>query len=160
MQWVLATTTTAPALGAISESSSLPSNHRNHMLSSEKSAGPQGSADFLLRFFLAEDMRAAVPGAGLDTKTYAAVVAQRTIYVILDLNNMQEEPQWRITAPSMARPQENTKKRRAASLRRCHLRTAKKLPLHFWNRCVRPTARPPQCVCLPPAGRQPGTLFR
>ena len=61
-------------------------------------------ADFLLRFFLAEDMRAAVPGAGLDTKTYAAVVAQRTIYVILDLNNMQEEPQWRITAPSMARP--------------------------------------------------------
>ena len=51
-----------------------------------------------------------------------------------------------------ARPQENTKKRRAASLRRCHLRTAKKLPLHFWNRCVRPTARPPQCVCLPPAG--------
>ena len=32
--------------------------------------------------FLAEDMRAAVPGAGLDTKTYAAVVAQRTIYVI------------------------------------------------------------------------------
>ena len=58
-------------------------------------------ADFLLRFFLAEDMRAAVPGAGLDTKTYAAVVAQRTIYVILILNNMQEEPQWRITAPSM-----------------------------------------------------------
>ena len=45
-------------------------------------------------------MRAAVQGAGLDAKTYAAVVAQRTIYVILVLNNMQEEPQWRITAPS------------------------------------------------------------
>ena len=61
-------------------------------------------ADFLLRFFLAEDMRAAVQEDALDIKTYAAVVAQRTIYVILDLNNMQEEPQWRITAPSGARP--------------------------------------------------------
>ena len=53
VQWVLATTTTAPAPGAISGSSSLPSNHRNHMLSSEKSAGPQGSADFLLSFLRA-----------------------------------------------------------------------------------------------------------
>ena len=69
-------------------------------------------ADFLLRFFLAEDMRAAVQGAGLDTKTYAAVVAQRTIYVILVLNNMQEEPQWRITAPSMATGEYEEKKSR------------------------------------------------
>lgn len=133
----------------------------DHLLSSNKrSAELQGLADFLLRFFLAEDMRAAVQGAGLDTKTYAAVVAQRTIYVILVLNNMQEEPQWRITAPSMARPQENTKKRRAASLRRCHLRTAKKLPLHFWNRCVRPTA-PPATMCMPTAcGKATGNAIQ
>ena len=158
VQWVLATTTTAPALGAISGSSSLQSDH---LLSSNKrSAELQGLADFLLRFFLAEDMRAAVPGAGLDTKTYAAVVAQRTIYVILILNNMQEEPQWRITAPSMARPQENTKKRRAASLRRCHLRTARKLPLHFWNRCVRPTAPPATMCMLTACGKATGNAIQ
>ena len=43
--------------GHISGSSSLPSDHRNHMLSSEKSAGPQGSADFLLSFLRAEGER-------------------------------------------------------------------------------------------------------
>ena len=65
VQWVLATTTTAPALGAISGSSSLRSDH---LLSSNKrSAELQGLADFLLRFFLAEDMRAAVPGCLLYT---------------------------------------------------------------------------------------------
>ena len=56
MQWVLVTTTTAPAPGAISGSSSLRSDH---LLSSNKrSAELQGLADFLLRFFLVNAERA------------------------------------------------------------------------------------------------------
>lgn len=45
------TTTTAPAPGAISGSSSLPSNHRNHMLSSEKIGWAAGLSRFFVVFF-------------------------------------------------------------------------------------------------------------
>ena len=50
VQWVLVTTTTAPALGAISGSSSLPSNHRNHMLLQNR-LGRRAQPIFCCAFF-------------------------------------------------------------------------------------------------------------
>ena len=103
-------------------------------------------------------MRAAVQGAGLDTKTYAAVVAQRTIYVILDLNNMQEEPQWRITAPSW-----HGHRRIRGKEEPLHcgavIADSEEAAVAFLEQ-VRAANRTPATMCMPTAcGKQPGTLF-
>lgn len=80
-------------------------------------------------------------------------LAQMAFYVILILNNTQEEPLWRITGPSAVRPWANTKRRRAASLRSSPLRTARRPPWHSWSRCARPTARRGTTCMLTGCGR-------
>ena len=53
------------------------------------------------------------------------------------IETQQEDSAWRITAPSGEQPSENTKRRRAASLRSSPLQTARRRPWLSSSRCAR-----------------------